>query len=205
VAKSPGRRTRPGRARARRGLTILEVVLAATLAALIALTVTTSISYLYKSQSRERQKLACAELCHRLLLQYLDDPKLMPNAALPIKYGPDYYRFRWQDDPVIIRRAVPRANASPAAASVGIERFRYVTVEVWLSEESGGSYRRSRSVPQHSLVRIADPIPLRSPDAMDRFAKDDQGVSNLIGLLTGGAGRPSVSSDDSLAPEEPQQ
>lgn len=201
MAMSPGRRTRPGRARARRGLTILEVVLAATLAAMIALAVSSTISYVYKSQARERQKLACAELCHRLLLQYLDDPDLMPNATFPIRYGPDLYRFRWRDDPIVVRPAVPRPRGQASMPSAGIDRFRYVTVEVWLGEESGGAYRPAPGVPRHQLTRVADPIPLRSPDSMERMADDEEGISELVGIITGGAARGSRTSDS--GPEAP--
>lgn len=189
--------TRRGAGRsARRGLTIVEVVLAASLAALIAVTVSSTLGYIYRAQGRHRQQLACAELCHRLLLQYLDDKELMPNVGLPLRYGPDLYRFRWQDDPIIVTPARPRTvTPNSSVGGAGIDRFRQVTVEVWLDEESGYARRPAPGRPHHALTRVADPLPFRSPDAMNRLVATEEGLAEMVGVITGGAGRGSVSSD----------
>lgn len=174
-----------------RGLTLLESMLAIALLALIATTISGVLGAMHKSQRRSELHLAAAEVANRVLIQYLDDKwALFDQAGLPIGYGPD-------DDPLLFRWEVRVgtvgfniSDAARAAAEDGpsnqiasIDAVDQVTVWVWLSEESGGSYEYTPDVPSVVYTRLYAPIGglvFRSQDSVNRMLDGDRGIQEII-------------------------
>lgn len=161
---------------ARRGMTFLEVILSLVLLALVTGMTMTAIGGVITSQLRQQQRLACAEVANRLMINYIDDQDAMPARGLPVVYG--RHRFRWD----VSERGVTLTPARPAdpsapnnrTSSLTADRLKTVQIQVWLSEESGGSYAPDPLVPHFTLSRIVDPIfgQLRNPDTADHIMKD---------------------------------
>lgn len=197
-----------------RGTTFLEVVLATALLALVAAALTATVQYALAAQSRQRRELAAMEVAHRLVLNYLDSPTEMPDPARPVEYGTgdDRLLFRWEyrEDPV---RVVEQAEnvRDRSRMTLGLDRYRAVTVRVWLSEQSGGSRFPDAMTPQATLVRLLDPIYPRNPDSFNNILAAPGGLERLVGSFMGfppeggAAGRferPRARSGGTLAPRE---
>ncbi len=172
----------------RRGMTLLEVVLAIAALGLVAASATTTMSYLYGAQVREQRRLAASEMAHRIILMHLDDPTKMPSGPQP--YAKDFYRYELEVAPV---RLTPKPHVASALADrrssspVSIDRLEQVTVRVWLSEESGGSRRFTSDVPYMVLVRLMDPQYVnRNPDSAVKFFDNKDRLQDFVQDVLGG-------------------
>lgn len=172
----PGRR-RKLRCRARAGLTFLEVVLASAILALVAAFVFAAFNHMISSQERQQRRLGAAELCNRLILQYLDDKETMPSPTLPVAYGGARYRWRLTEAPAHLTPARPDVAAERiGASSLTVDRIQLITVNVWLSEESGGSFVNDGTSPSYTITRLMDPISTsRNPDSFANLLANPQG------------------------------
>lgn len=98
--------THPPRQRrcSRPGSTLLEVVLASVLLAMVALAIFSSLGFLRRAEDRRERLAAAHEIASRLLLQYLDDKSRMPGETEPIADASGRYRFRFtiRPEPVTI-------------------------------------------------------------------------------------------------------
>jgi len=204
-------RTNAGRAR-RRGVTFLEVVLAMALLGLAAATIANVVGFITAMQRRQQTTLGCAEVSNRLILQYLLNPKKLPARGLPIEYQADDYRWDIQVDPIEyevspeVELALDEDGAPQASSPMSLDR---VVVTVWLSDESGGSRQRDEGAPQVSLVRVVDRLNLSRNPAIRRgfMQAGEQGIADLIDLVTNGGGLPSAPATPSTSPtdREPQR
>ncbi len=181
----------------RRGLTLLETVLAVALLSMVALSVFGAINYCVGAHERGRQRLACAELANRLMLIYMDDDDELRQMPRALEYAGE--RFAWS-----VREAfvdIRPAKEDQARAAQSLDRFKNVTIEVWLGEESGGESRPTGSAPAARLVRMLDPVPLRNVDSLSGRLSDEAKKRAFIDLLTNGrrsgARRPAGSSPGS--------
>jgi type II secretory pathway pseudopilin PulG len=115
------RRERAGAQRWARGSTLLEVVLAAVLLALVAAGIFTTLGYLARAETQRERVAAAHEIASRLLLQYLDDPSQMPSEAAPIKDGSGRHTFRFsvREEAVDVKTSVTGGAAGAAGAPVG--------------------------------------------------------------------------------------
>ncbi len=168
---------------ARSGMTMLEVVLAVVLLALLAATFATAHSYMHAAAARESQRLGAAEIASRMILQYIDDKNLLPSQGLPVDYN--RMRFRWSLDetPVELKLdAAAEENDADRGGGLGLERIRMIVVRAWLSEESGGSYLYSDAVPSVTITRLFDPLGFEhhSPDSSQRLIESDEGLRQII-------------------------
>jgi prepilin-type N-terminal cleavage/methylation domain-containing protein len=177
-------RTAPGRrsgARSRAGLTLLEVVLAVVILGLVAAAITGAISTVETLGERSRQTVAAHELAHRLVLTWLDDQKRMPTETLPLDYGP--YRFMWDKEEVNVRMDINDAQRSAtSSAPQALNRFKLVTVNVYMAEGSGPQPYPGPQLA--SLSRIYDPAAPRNPESMKTITDPDN-LSRLLRELTG--------------------
>jgi type II secretory pathway pseudopilin PulG len=154
-------------------MTFLEVVLAATLLALLAGTVFGGFSAMIGAQERQVRRLACMELANRLILQYLDDPTAMPTEAQPIRYAGVEYRWSMQRQPVQFDHGRPEAAAERAAASsLRLERFVNMHVTVWVGAASGGADHFDPLIPHAAVSRLVDPIGTRNPDSLENIFRN---------------------------------
>lgn len=171
---------------ARRGMSFLEVVLALAILAMIAATSLAAISAITGQARAARHKLAATELANRLILQYMDDPTRMPRAELPIEYARERYRWSLREGSVsMVPVVAPEERTTNGPRRM--DRFKTVSVQVWLSEESGGRMVPDEGTPGAVLTRLMDPYALRNPDAIDRLVGDKERLREFLDAFSGGA------------------
>ena len=160
----------------RRGLTLLECVLATALLALVAAATMSAVGAIVGNQQRAQLRLGAAELANRLMLQYLDDETAMPSKSLPVQYSGRRYRWEMSETPVEIVPARPEiAQERLALTPMSLNRLKVVRIRVWLSEESGGAYRPDGIAPEFSVSRLIDPIAaaVRNPDSAENMLRNN--------------------------------
>lgn len=161
------------RGASRPGLTLLECVLASALLGMVAAGFLGMISAIWGWQGRQQETLGAAEIANRLILTYLDDSTEMPPSALPLAYGPYRYRWKMKEEAVKIRDPedlppdIAQKRAERTARS-GLDRIKFVSVHVWLSEETGGTMEPDADTPQATLERLVDPLAFRNPDSIKK-------------------------------------
>lgn len=158
-----------------RGFSFLEAVAAAAVLGLVAAMILSSVNNLIAGQKRSQQRLACAEIANRIILQYLDDKKSLPAGGAPIPYAGSEYRWSMRESSVAIVPARPEIAAERAGtSSLSIDRLSHISVRVWLSEASGGSAAYDEAVPHAAMSRLMDPIARagRNPDSAAHLFSD---------------------------------
>lgn len=186
-------------------MSLLEVVAAVVLLTLVGGTVLTTLSAAMSSQVRQQRRLAAAELANRLMIQYLDDENSMPDANLPVQYGQEFYRWELRTRPASIRVARIEAESTRAQrGGLSLDRFKAVTVSVWLSERSGGTREREGGAPGWSLTRLVDPTYVfRNPDSLDNLLKTPGGIERLLQQFQGATPGGTVERGTTPAPRSP--
>lgn len=181
--------TRPA---ARRGLTLLEVVLASTLLALMASGLFGLLALITRAGLRERQRLASVEIANRIILMYLDDKASVdPMRGDTIAYGPHTYHWRLDEDKIALKESIRRDRAGGTAAIADPHRYKQVRVRVWLSEESGGAADPALNPPQALLSRIYDPLNIgRNPDSLRYLMQNPAAMEAWLRDMMGGAAAP---------------
>jgi hypothetical protein len=171
----------------RRGITFLEVVAASAMLGIIAAGVFSMSGAMVSSQWRQMQDLAASELASRMVILYLDDTFEMPNRSQLLDHGPDRYRWDYKEEPIVLTE--PRADGRNQKRTMGLtnDRYKIVTVRVWLSEESKGSYAFTPSVPHAVLTRPVDPFAIRNQDAFERLTQDPNRYQQWLLQMMGGA------------------
>lgn len=183
----------------RRGVTMIEVVLAVALLSSVAAIVVTAYDGVSRLNDRQRHRIYAAEVAHRLILNYLLDPKSLPDEGERIPYGADnLYRHELDElilleeeseaENVDLRRSVPEAQLDEnARLGAGL---KMITVRIYHLENRGFADVRE---PLASVTRIYSPIdPSKDDDILIRQ------VEQLLGRpvelpstspASGGAGR----------------
>lgn len=165
-------------------MTLLEVVLAVAILALITATVTGALTYFYGSQTRQQRQLAAAELANRLMMMHLDDENSVKALRGAIAYGSDEYRFSLVERPIQVRPTDALRQAiqeQRRQTPVSIDRLKQITVRVWLGEQSGGSFSIQPGVPQAILNRLIDPLGFtRNSDSAEHKLTDPDFISTLL-------------------------
>jgi len=174
----------------RRGISLIEAVCAVAMLGLVGAGMFGTVDFLLSRQVAQERKLAAMELANRLMLQHLDDPReLEDDRNLPLRYhsGPKADLFRWEmettDVDVELDDAV--ANLDAEALAFADRSLEFVTVRVWLSEHSGGSYRPQQSPIVVELTRLVDPAAMRTPEQVSKFFNDPERIKRVFGELGG--------------------
>jgi hypothetical protein len=181
--------SRPRQARrvaaARRGITLLEVILAVLLLALTVAAVTGAISAILGMEAEGRKRLEAYEICNRIMLQFLDDEDGLPGKSLPITYGD--HKYFWDLDKTPARMVINKKQESGGANLQALDRFMLVGVTVYDANENGNY--DTKGEPIAFLSRVIDPYAPRNPDSLDTFGNNPDKITKMIqGLLGGGAG-----------------
>lgn len=185
-------RRRPIPPTARRGVTLLEVLLATVLMAGIAGAVSSVMFQITSSEERHRRARAGHELANRLILQFLDDEKQLPDDTLA--YNDGNYLFRWELEIIPANIVVPAGAVldtrvpPPGSPAQGGNRFasemEMIVARVWLGvpDGVGGAARGDRLA---ELRRLRNPLNIgRNSDAAARI--DVNQISQaLLGRATG--------------------
>ena len=181
--------SRHGRRSAQRapGLTLLEVVLAVVMLSGVSASIMSAIAYVERGDARDRRRLAAYEVANRLVLQWLDDSKAMPEPWLPIAYG-DRYQFFFELTITPATMVLNERQGGGETTLQGLDRYRIVAVRIMDADESDP--RRARpSTDELALIwRVYDPAASRNPDSTTRFGKNTDNIVSLINLVLGGAG-----------------
>jgi type II secretory pathway pseudopilin PulG len=173
----------------RAGMTFLEVVAAFALLGVVTAAIFGVFGFVSGTQLRQQRMLGCAEVANRLMLQYLDEPTGMPDTHKPVEYGPQGApaRFRWDysEDPVQITEVLADQRDQSRQSPFSPDRFRQVTIRVWLSEESGGSRFPEGDTPSATLSRMVDPMAPRNPDSFMNMLQNPEAFRQFMQTMMG--------------------
>ena len=162
-----------------KGVTFLEVVFSAALLSIAAATITSAFTFVERMSLHDEARLGAHEVAHRILLQFMDDPRSLPKDDVVIPLGRFDYRFLLREE-ILTSSQVEGENITVrhsrhASGASLIERFQarlaLLTVDVYLDE--GG---RRGAAPIATLSRIFDP--------MAAFEDDPEaGMRNVIHMF----------------------
>lgn len=176
----------PTRSPVRRGLSMLEAVCAVAMLAIVAAGMFNTVDFLLGRQTAQERRLAAMELANRVMLQYLTDPnEIEDDQNLPLRYhsGPQADLFRW--DMKVSRVEVKLDDAvndlGDNALGFTRRRLKHVTVRVWLSEHSGGTFGAETSPVLVELKRLADPAAMRTPEQIKAMYADPRQIRDIFG------------------------
>ncbi|MDF1808285.1 MAG: hypothetical protein P1U42_01165 [Phycisphaerales bacterium] len=173
------------RLQSRRGLTFLEAILAVVLLSMVAISLSSAVSFMSQSQRRMAQRLGAAELANRLILQYIDERDSLPDKALPIEYDIDLYRWTLEEKPVKFEfddKVVDEAGNN-VGGGVSLDRIKLITIKVWLASDSGGSRSFTSNVPNATIRRLIDPLAFNNPDSLNTLLQKPGGIEQLFESL----------------------
>lgn len=170
---------------------MLEMVFAVAMLAMLTAAGFGAVQYAMTMQTREQERLGAAELASRLIIIYLDDQKSLPSEFNTIPYENYTYRYTMKESKFTVKEMHP-VEALPNSPSRGLslDRFKQVTIRVWLSEETGGTLDGGPGTPSVTLTRLVDPIALRNPDVLERKRDSPDGMRSLAEEFMGGAAAP---------------
>lgn len=189
VASRGGRCARPG-------VTFLEAVFATLLLGMIAATLSGVSAALRRGDERERQMLGAAEMASRLIIIQNDDPTMMPQPGLPVWYGPEGssegFFYRWSLNERAVRVALSEAGQEVAASRTSgsdfSKRVKVITVNVWLSEDSGGAFAPADGIPRATVSRLIDTLGFHNPDRDNRALQQENGLEDIMQRLLEASG-----------------
>lgn len=185
--RAPGGRAtgRAGGCASRRGMTLLEVILAVLLLGLVTASITSAMTFVHSMQARSVQRLGAYELANRLILLFLDDDRTVNQIrGRPLDYGK--YRYRWEltSDRFEMKIKTPEAGSSRPRPQY-LDRFVLVDVRVWLADDRPGSNDRPGEM-MAELTRLIDPVAARNPDAARRLVAPDR-MQKIFEIISGSA------------------
>lgn len=170
-------------------MTFLEVVAAVAILGIVTAGLSSAIGFVVKTQERDLRKLAAAEVAHRIILQYLDDPDVLERADRTMSYGYDEYNWEYHvyQLPLHPYREFERTRQTP----VNQDDLRQIWVRVWLSERSGGTVLPDGGAPFASLTRLVNPVEFtRNPDTFESWISTDEGRRRLLDQFSGSGAPP---------------
>ncbi len=168
-------------------LSLLEVILSVVMLTGVTTSIMSAIAYVERADARDKRRLAAHEIGNRLILQWLDDSKSMPEPRLPIAYG-DRYEFFFELSVTPVMMELNERQTRGETALQALDRYRLVAVRVFDSDEP----ELGQAVPGEELAllwRLYDPAAARNPDAISRFGENDENIVDLINLILGGGRR----------------
>ncbi|RMH28086.1 MAG: prepilin-type N-terminal cleavage/methylation domain-containing protein [Planctomycetota bacterium] len=166
----------------RRGLTLIEVMLAVALLAGLAGVVATAYDGMGRLSQLEQQKLYAAEVAHRLILNYLLDPASLPDPGERIPYAGEYFYRHEIDEEMLVAeptdnsradRRTPRDQRSLSDETRFGATLKMITIRVYPFEEVGVG---GPAEPLATLRRIYNPV---DPNADDDVMLNQ--LSNILG------------------------
>lgn len=175
--------------RAAAGLTLLEVLLAVALMALIAAGVLSGITAIDAMQSRSKMVLAASEVGNRLMLQYLDNEDSLPPRSQPISYGPYSFFYEITNERVTMDLNQQQRTGDNRPNETGLGRFEQITITVFEGASAAGQLVPVDQVAQ--LSRIFDPFAMRNAETVQGFDRDPNRLERLmrrIGQMSGQGG-----------------
>lgn len=147
-----------------RGLTFIEVIVAAALLAGLASVVMGAVSFMETAAARERHRLNAMEVAHRIIAQYLDNPDILPDSSLPIQQGDTLYKFTLREEVMVqdegadqaLRRRTGKLKSQLSPQDQLPALLNRLTVQVFLAD--AGSPVIDSTRPVIELVRMYNPM-----------------------------------------------
>lgn len=177
----------PGAKRARRrAFSLVEVIMASMLLAIIASAVVGGITTVITADARNQQKLEGLELANRLLLQYLDDKDAMPNQESHVVQGRGTYRWAMHTSPVELsmpeESVIDKPIDGPGAKTIDKLILLSVSIYAGVPDGMGGFTHGDRIC---TLTRVYHPLSViyRNPDMMKRLAADPGRMMEIMMAL----------------------
>jgi type II secretory pathway pseudopilin PulG len=96
---------------ARRGMTLIEVVVATMTLAVGAAMIAGGLSFSANVSDRNRQRLAAAEVAHRIIITHVRDPRELAGQPERVLFDGRYYAFQL-DEEVLTKEVTEGAGAS---------------------------------------------------------------------------------------------
>jgi type II secretory pathway pseudopilin PulG len=188
--------------RFRRGVSLIEVVMASMLVAILTTAVVGAIVTVIAADVRNQQKLEALELGNRLLLQFLDDKDALPPEEEPIHQGLGDYRWTLTRTPVKIQMPASSIITRPMEGTPGdktMAKTELLTVTVYSGKPDGlGGFEQGKLL--CTLSRLNHPLSViyRNPDTMSRAFSDPIKAMQIFTDLI-------ATSDTASAPPPPRQ
>lgn len=167
---------------ARRGMTMIEVVAATLTLALAAAMISGGVSFSASVAERNRQRLAAAEVAHRIIITHVRDPREMQGQPKRVFFDGRYYQFDLDEE--LVARDVagegPARRTQKKITDAGLEEklnaqlFR-ITVRVRLDDDKSESPRPVLA----TMTRMFNPF-MGDPDAMIFRLMNDPSISNQL-------------------------
>jgi hypothetical protein len=168
-------------------MTLLEVVFAVALLALVAAAAMSTVTLLITLTVDDQKTLGAQEVAHKLLLQYLDEKKKMPSTSAPIDYAGGRFTYRYRLEETNMEMRTKARESKGGAADLRADRFKLITVRVYDGVSVGGTIMEGDELAVMS--RMMDPIAImRNPDSMKRMFGDEEGIRTILGSFMGGGG-----------------
>jgi hypothetical protein len=166
-------------------MTFLEVVFASAMLAIVAGAMFSAYGFALASEASAQQRLGAVEVANKLILNYLDNPSGMPERGKPVEFGlppGPVLKYRWEmfEEPIRVVEAAADQRDHSRESPLKNDRFRQVTMRVWLAESSGGSRYAGPNTPTATLSRMVDPVAPRNPDSYMAMIKNSGDLERLI-------------------------
>ncbi len=183
----PHQLVRSGRSgRGHRGVTLLEVVLATALLALLAASLASTVGFANRSEVLRYKRLAAYEVANERLLRHIDQEfNTNLDPAQPVAY--EGLRFSYD---IFMERTTVEQPGEVKSNNNFAEGLRLVRIRVY---ELAAPYPGATEVRGPLLAELVRPnhmlmATFRNPDAMQRNVLDPKWLGNLKGLSPGTGG-----------------
>lgn len=168
----------------RRGMTLVEVVLASALLAMLASALAGAVVFAHRAEIQRIKRLMAHDVANRLLLQFIDDKynKGLPAQSDPVAYEGLRFFYEIIEEPVEMRNL--NGEIPKQADGMRLIRIRvYDAFEV----SPGNVQRRERLAeivrPYHLLVAL-----YRNPNSMARNLSNQEFLTELTRMPSAATG-----------------
>ncbi|MEM1166433.1 MAG: prepilin-type N-terminal cleavage/methylation domain-containing protein [Planctomycetota bacterium] len=176
-----------------RGVTFIEVMVALAVVGLMAAMATAAIMQIERMREAVVHRRDALEVAHRVILQHIDDPKVLQGQVRRTPLNDSWYRFDLTSEVFQLEwptaggeeTTVPVSVSTRLVRGAGFEellkaRLQRVTVEVYLDEP--GHPLTVRGTPIATLTRVHNP--LRDPERAFQIVIDM--MSGELDEISGG-------------------
>jgi hypothetical protein len=124
-------------------MTILEVVVSLVLLIGVGTMVLSALGYVERAAARDRIRLAAYEACHRIILQFIDDPESIRRASDPVFVNGYEFGFEFIEELLVSETREEGGVFGVAQREYDLEtllsnKLKLVRVRVWLTERKAG-------------------------------------------------------------------
>ena len=169
-----------------RAFTLLEVILSLVMLTGVATSIMSAIAYVERADARDRRRLAAHEVANRIVLQWLNDEKQVPDPQLPIAYG-DRHQVFFELSITPVTMVLNDRQASSETQLQGLDRYRVVAVRVFDAMDIEQASQSPVKGEELAVVwRMYDPAAARNPDQITTLGDDPENIRKLLDNILNG-------------------